>query len=127
MKKRISVLLTIVLLLSLLFSSSVFAEESIIVKKITFTDKTVLLAPDTSYRLSVSLDPAEANTEGFEWKSSNPKVVTVDENGIVTGMSKGSAKITVSAPNGSKAKATVNVKVQNYDLVFTDTNSQSVE
>ena len=127
MKKGISVISTIVLLISLLISSSVFAEGTITVKKITFTDKTVLLAPNTTYHLGVSFVPEEANTEGFEWKSSNPKVATVDENGTITGVSKGSAKITVSAPNGSKAKATVNVKVQNYDLVFTDANPQQIE
>ena len=43
---------------------------------------------------------------------------------FITGVDKGTAKITVTANEG-KTKAQVNVKVNEYDLVFIDTEPQS--
>lgn len=42
------------------------------------------------------------------WKSSKPSVATVNENGIVTGISEGSTKITATS-NGKSASITINV------------------
>ena len=43
------------------------------------------------------------------WASSDPTVATVTAKGVVTGLKKGSVTITVTAENGRKAKATVEV------------------
>ena len=45
------------------------------------------------------------------WSSSNTKVAVVDEYGNVTAVGAGSAKITCTANDGSKLKATVSIKV----------------
>ena len=45
------------------------------------------------------------------WTSSNKKVATVTSKGVVKGLREGSAKITASAVDGSKKKASVTVKV----------------
>ena len=45
------------------------------------------------------------------WTSSNAKIATVDENGLVTAHKAGTAKITCTANDGSKKKATVTIKV----------------
>ena len=124
--KKIICFLTILALLSVVLCGLSLAEETPI-KKLTITDKNVILAPNTRYQLSITVNPEDASTEGLVWKSSNEKVATVDENGLVTGVKKGSAKITVSASSGSKAKAVVNVKVQEYDLVFTNREPQKVQ
>lgn len=45
------------------------------------------------------------------WTSSNPKVATVDDNGLVTAVGKGTARITCTANDGSRKKDTVTVNV----------------
>ena len=53
----------------------------------------------------------ENDNGSIVWTSSKPGVATVDENGNVTAVSKGTTKITASANDGSKKKAAVNVIV----------------
>ncbi len=50
----------------------------------------------------------------------------MNHNGVVTGIKKGNAKITATAVDGSGVKASVTVKVKEYDLVFTDKKPQEV-
>ena len=125
MKKSVCIFLIIISFVCMLsgFSS---AESDVPIKKLSFADKKVILAPEAKYTPKLIIEPADASTEGLEWKSSNPKVATVDEKGVITGVSKGSAKITVTASGGSKAKATINVTVNRYDLVFTSSAPQKV-
>ncbi len=50
-----------------------------------------------------------ATGTGLSYASSKAKVVTVDANGVLTGVKKGTAKLTVTAANGVKATCTVKV------------------
>ena len=60
--------------------------------------------------LSVNFEPKNTTERGLTWSSSDPKVATVDANGNVTAVSKGTAKITVkSKSNGVSAVCTVTV------------------
>lgn len=96
------------------------------VKKIVLTEKTSNMAIGVTHKLSATVEPANATNPGLEWSSSNEKVATVDENGVVTAISKGSAKITAKAADGSKIKAVTTVKVKKYDLVFLDSKPQQI-
>ena len=97
------------------------------VKKITLFDKTVSMAVGTTWRLKATVDPEDATNKNLVWSSSNEKVAMVSSDGVISGMSKGSAKITVSTVDGSNAKTTINVKVDEYHLVFTTPFTQSAE
>ena len=56
--------------------------------------------------LEYSISPDDATDRSVVWSSSNPKYVSVDQNGKVTAISSGSASIiTVSARDGSGKKA----------------------
>lgn len=108
---------------------SASAEVTVVipVKKITLSEQRNLpLAQWVSWKLSATVEPYEATNLEVAWSSSNEKIATVDQHGVVTGMAPGTAKITATATDGSKVSATVNVKVSEYDLVFTDTKSQNV-
>ncbi|MBQ8093802.1 MAG: Ig-like domain-containing protein [Clostridia bacterium] len=65
----------------------------------------------------------------FVYKSSDPKVATVDENGIVTAVASGKTSISVSVDDGSQKKmsfnVTVVVPVSSIELNASDTTVQA--
>lgn len=88
--------------------------------------KRLPLAMDSTWPLIAQVLPADATLQAVTWQSSNERVATVDENGVVTGVGKGTATITAAAMDGSRRKGTLQVKVQPYDLVFTKKGAQTV-
>lgn len=62
--------------------------------------------------LSVTYSPENASIKAVTWSSGNEKAATVDENGVVTGVGKGTATIKATAADGSKRTATFQVTVQ---------------
>ena len=95
------------------------------VKKISFRDKSISLAAGITQPLQVTVEPEDATNKALDWSSSNEKVAKVNADGFVTGLSKGSARITAQARDGSGTKASVTVKVDVYDLVLTTTEPQT--
>ena len=73
--------------------------------KIDAGDKTV--AAGATLQLSADCQPGNASIPLVTWASKNPQVATVDENGVVTGVKRGTAAITATAADGSKAAASV--------------------
>lgn len=88
--------------------------------------------PDSSYQEVIGIDlssnvytvPLKANlytksgkeyieidSQRVSWKSSNEKIVEVDENGVVTGLKSGEVTITATALDGSKKSGKVKVYV----------------
>ena len=69
--------------------------------------------------VSLVADPMDArgryldNAGCLRWSSSNPSIVSVTDDGFVQAHKAGTAKITVSAQDGSGKKQTVTVKVEN--------------
>ena len=69
--------------------------------------------------VSLVADPMDArgryldNAGCLRWSSSNPSIVSVTDSGFVQAHKAGTAKITVSALDGSGKKQTVTVKVEN--------------
>jgi len=72
------------------------------------TSKTIYVG-DT-FQLTETVRPSNATNKNVTWKSSNTKIVTVD-NGVVKGIAKGSATITVTTTDGKKT-ATCKVTVK---------------
>ncbi|MBE5804011.1 MAG: hypothetical protein E7316_05805 [Clostridiales bacterium] len=72
--------------------------------KFTYVGHTLQLTPTYS--------PENASIKGVSWTSSNTKVATVDANGVVTGVTKGSATIKATAVDGSGRNASFTVTVQ---------------
>ncbi len=76
--------------------------------KVTLEPKTLELEEGQSYTLAVTL-PKKTASNKLTWTSSNKKVAAVDENGTVTAIKEGTAKITVRTFNKMKAVCTVTV------------------
>ena len=52
-------------------------------------------------QLTATVAPADADVKNVKWGSSDPKIATVDENGLVTAVKAGPVKITATAMDGS--------------------------
>uniref|UniRef100_UPI004028E7DB leucine-rich repeat protein n=1 Tax=Eshraghiella crossota TaxID=45851 RepID=UPI004028E7DB len=70
-----------------------------------------------NYQLSAYIYPSTASNKNVVWESSDPSVATVDDNGMVTALKKGTAKITVKAMDGSNVSASCTVTVKNTTYV----------
>ncbi len=77
------------------------------------TDKVVGIDLDAgmeTYTLAARILPEEAS-QAVSWKSSNEKIATVDEKGIITAKSLGKAVITATTTDGTQKTATTTVNV----------------
>lgn len=78
------------------------------VESISITPSEVSVERDMTYQLKATISPNDATEKKVSWSSSDLKVATVSENGLVTGVNKGSAIITAAA-GGKKATCQVTV------------------
>ena len=84
------------------------------IKKITLPKPIKLIIGKTeSYQLKPTITPANASIRKLKYSSSNKKVATVDQNGLISAISQGSCVITVKATDGSGIKAMLAVTVAN--------------
>jgi GH43 family beta-xylosidase len=60
-------------------------------------------------KLTATITPVDASNQQLTWSSSQTGTATVDNNGVVKGINKGTAIITVTAAGGVTATATVTV------------------
>ena len=71
-------------------------------------DKTEATVYETeSVTLVATVAPEKATDKTVKWTSDNPEVATVDKDGKVTGISKGTARITVTTNDGGKTATCV--------------------
>lgn len=88
------------------------------VSGITLDQKEVTLRAGQTQALTASLSPANATNQTVTWSSSNSKVATVDDQGLVTALSEGEAVISAAAANGVRASCTFHVEHENT-IAFT--------
>lgn len=72
-----------------------------------------------SVKLSCSVTSANAADKAVSWKSSNPAVAAVDQNGKVTAKKQGTATITATSKGNSSLKATCKITVKKPTLAIT--------
>lgn len=79
-------------------------------------DDTVLYeGDDDTYELDYKVLPSNATNQTLKWSSSNKKVVTVDNNGVVTMVGVGKAVVTAKSTDGTKKKAACTITVKPDD------------
>ncbi len=81
---------------------------------VTLDKKQLSVAAGTSARLAASVLPLNAQQQRVSWVSSDLGVCSVDEDGMVSGLRPGTAKVTAISPNGMSDACTVMVR----DVVF---------
>ena len=82
--------------------------------------KTVQLIP--------AITPEDATVRQLDWVSADERIATVDENGNVTGIKRGNARITAMAKDGSKIRANISIQVvQHAEEITLDRQDVTVD
>ena len=94
-----------------------FTNRKVNASKVELNESQITLDSADNYQLSAYIYPSTASNKNVVWESSDPSVATVDDNGMVTALKKGTAKITVKAMDGSNVSASCTVTVKNTTYV----------
>ncbi|MCI9413806.1 MAG: hypothetical protein HFJ79_01335 [Clostridiales bacterium] len=87
----------------------------------------ITLQGTNSNNLTVTFTPNDATDKRLLWESSDPSIVTVDDNGKITGVSAGKTNVTVTSVNGgftSRCQVTVNA-VSATSITFANKSSDA--
>lgn len=104
-----------------LASASVEITVAAPIKSMKFTSSKTTVYVGSTFNLGekLTISPFD-NTDRIEWSSSKPSICTVDENGIVTPIATGTAKIKAKAVTGNKtATCTVTVCKEPEGIIIT--------
>lgn len=91
------------------------------IESISLNKKTAEIPAGNTLKLTAVCSPDNAVDKTIVWKSSNTDVASVDKNGNVTGVSRGTATITATSKANSKIKASCKVTV-----LFKDATHENV-
>jgi len=109
MKKVISILLCVCILLTFAFSAS--AISAVEIKGIKVDKTSLSMDMGTTYNLRITVSPSNTTQRGIILSTSNKNVATIDANGKITAVDAGKATITVTSKSKSTISAKVNVTV----------------
>jgi ABC-type sugar transport system, periplasmic component len=113
MKKIVSLILTIAVLIA--FTTTSMGFTSIAVKSIKLNSTSVTIQVGKTYMLKVTITPANATNKKFTFSSANKNVATVDSKGIIKAIKAGKTVITVISASNKKAVAKCNVTVSQVE------------
>ena len=98
------------------------------VTRISVTASEKSVAAGGTVTLTAAFAPEDASIQRVRWISSNEKAATVDENGTVTGVARGNARISAIAEDGSNIRANISIQViQNPETVQLDKAEVTVD
>lgn len=87
------------------------AAKKVAVKSVKLNKKTASIKKGKKVTLKTMINPSNATNKTVTWKTSNKKVATVTSKGVIKGVKKGKATITVVTKDGNrKAICKVTVK-----------------
>lgn len=106
---------------NLISTCTVTVNEIINVTNITLDKNTLSMEIGDKGNLAAEITPSNATNKKVTWTSSDENIVSIDENGIITAKSKGTAEITVTTEDGAKVakcKVTVSEKTNTDDDIY---------
>ena len=78
---------------------------------ITLSQSSVSIKVGGSVKIGATVSPESATNKAIVWSVANPEIASVDENGVVIGLSLGTTNLTVTAADDGGASATCVVNV----------------
>ena len=92
--------------------ATVSVEEKVPVTELVMSEEPQTLEVGDTYQLEATTEPSDATIPDIIYSSDNENVVTVDENGLVTAVGQGTAKVTATAKDNSEISKTVEITVR---------------
>lgn len=103
---------------------SVFVTASVLVAKpvesITLETESISLPRGETWEQIAYVLPEDATMQRPVWTTSDRKVATVDESGVITAVGIGHCTVTASAADGMGAKAVTNVEVRKFEAIISE-------
>ena len=81
------------------------------VSKLTISSSAPYVTVGGQANVFATAMPADASIPGVNWASGSEQILTVDENGVVSGLKRGNGRIIAAAMDGSKIRANFTMKV----------------
>ena len=78
------------------------ADNSVPVSSVSLNEHSIQLYEQGTFQLETTVNPSDASNKNVTWSSSNENYVQVSENGLVTAVAAGTARITVTTVDGKK-------------------------
>lgn len=95
--------------------------EAVLVAEIHLNVSEVSIGVGETFQLTAEILPLNATDQLLRWESSNPECVTVDDNGLISAISEGTATITVKSADGnSEASCLVSITPTGIHDIITD-------
>lgn len=88
------------------------APKNIKVTKVSLNKTKKTLKKGKTFTLKATVKPSDATNKKLKWTTSNKKVATVTQKGVVKAIKAGKATITATATDGSKKKAKCKITVK---------------
>lgn len=90
------------------------------VKSVSIKQKNVTLEVGDSKRMEVTINPKNASNKNLTWKSDNPSIATVNENGRIEAIYGGTCTVTGTTNDGSNKSVSVSVFVPSMSCSVTE-------
>lgn len=81
-------------------ASATAITNKVVITGLTISDE-ISVKPGAAAAIDVTITPDNATNKTLKWESDNAKVATVDNSGVVTGVSEGTANVSASTVDGS--------------------------
>lgn len=90
---------------------TIYDVEPIKITDISITGAPSIITIGNPLQLNINITPSDATNKNLQWSSSNPDILSVDENGIIEAYQEGNVTITASSTDGSNKSASINILV----------------
>ena len=114
MRKKLSFILCIALILCMIPTTSAFAAKKVKSKSVSVAPKSMTLMVGDVAQLNATMKPAKS-TDKLTWTSSNKDVATVSKKGVVQAVSAGTATITVKTSSKKERNLVRRIMKRNHE------------
>ena len=100
--------------------------NDIAITSVTINETEAIMNVGDNVQLTATILPANATNQVLTWASSNPDVATVNQNGMVTALSQGTATITATTTDGSHLSVACAVTVKSVPVTSVTVSPSSL-